>query len=280
MFGLGGDAADDSGSLMYTLVKFAGFPLAAGNELNGISFGGVGTGTNVEYVQVHNNSDDGVEFFGGTANVSHLVLTGNDDDSIDTDLGYQGAIQFALVVQREDGGDNIVEASSEPGAGVTPLSDATISNFTFVGSTGASGNGLRLNTGTVGQYANGVVVHPEECIRWEATAGDATAGYIQANDPNFDSVLFDCGTTLAVAADDAAAAAAAVADDANNVETASSLSGFVPFINGAAENGVTEVDPTTLDPFFVAAPYIGAVEDIDDRWWAGWSCGLEAGSSC
>ncbi|HAE94374.1 MAG TPA: hypothetical protein DCG65_07420, partial [Hyphomonas atlantica] len=66
-------------------------------------------------------------FFGGGVNVKYLVLTGNDDDSIDTDNGYNGSIQYAIVVQRESGGDNIVEASSA-GSGVTPLSNAKISN--------------------------------------------------------------------------------------------------------------------------------------------------------
>ncbi|HAE28499.1 MAG TPA: hypothetical protein DCG58_15145, partial [Hyphomonas adhaerens] len=102
------------------------------DELNGISFAGIGSGTKVEYIQVHQNLDDGVEFFGGGVNIKHLVLTGNDDDSIDTDNGYNGHIQYAIVVQRAAGGDNITEASSVSSS-VTPQSNPIISNFTFVG---------------------------------------------------------------------------------------------------------------------------------------------------
>ena len=73
-----------------------------------------------------------------------------DDDSLDTDNGWQGAVQFLIIRQRDSGGDNIVEASSvEPG--VAPLSDATVSNFTFVGGLASSNNNaFRLNSGTVG----------------------------------------------------------------------------------------------------------------------------------
>ena len=272
----GADAADDSGRIVYTLVKHAGYAInTLGNELNGITFGGVGNGTTVDYVQVHNNSDDGVEFFGGTVNVKHLVLTGNDDDSIDTDNGYQGNIQYAIVVQRADGGDNIVEASSAA-PGVTPSSNATISNFTFVGN---RSNAFRLNTGTIGHYLNGVVNYGKECFRFEDSAGNGTAGYQEGADPKFSSVLFDCELGLATAASDAAAAQGAVDADANNSTTiANSLTNT--FVNGAAESGVTAIDPTTFDTFFDEVDYIGAVENSDDTWWQGWSCGLEASDPC
>ena len=271
----GGDlTGDNSGTLRYTQVRYAGEELDTGNELNGISFGGVGDGTTVDFLQVHNNSDDGVEFFGGNVNVKHLVLTGNDDDSIDTDNGYQGNIQFAIVTQRDAGGDNMVEASSvAPGA--VPASDATISNFTFVNTGNTSGNGIRLNTGTIGTYVNGVVVEQNECLRYQDSAGDGTVGFTAGADPAFQSVLFDCGAGLS--RDDTVTAAAAVAADANNVETMNSLSGVT---NGTTETGVTAVDPSTLDPWFDAVDYIGAVENTTDTWYQGWSCGVPGSDDC
>ena len=271
----GGDlATDNSGTLRYTQVRYAGKVLATGNELNGISYGGVGSGTTVDYVQVHNNSDDGMEMFGGTVNLKHIVLTGNDDDSLDTDNGWQGKAQYLIVTQRDAGGDNMVEASSvAPGA--VPASDATVSNFTFINTGNTSGNGMRLNTGTIGTYVNGVVVEQNECLRYQDTAGDGVVGFTPGADPAFQSVLFDCGAGLA--RDDTTTAAAAVAADANNTETTNSLNGVV---NGATENGVTAVDPSTLDPFFDQVDYIGAVESSTDTWWSGWSCGLASGSSC
>ena len=70
----GADAEDNSGTLRYIVVKHAGRALAAGDELNGISFAGIGSGTEVEFIQVHQNLDDGVEFFGGTVSVRNLSL--------------------------------------------------------------------------------------------------------------------------------------------------------------------------------------------------------------
>lgn len=87
----GGNAAqDNSGVMSYMRVQHSGFVIVANNELNGITMAGVGAGTTFDHIQVHNSSDDGIEFFGGTANGKYIVLTGNDDDSLDTDTGYNG----------------------------------------------------------------------------------------------------------------------------------------------------------------------------------------------
>ena len=97
----GGDEADyDCGSLSYTRVEFAGFELTEGNELNGLTLGGCGTATTLNYVQVHEGLDDGIEIFGGAPNLKHIVLSHIEDDSLDWDQGFQGKIQFMLVQQR------------------------------------------------------------------------------------------------------------------------------------------------------------------------------------
>lgn len=267
----GATANDSSGRLTYLRVKFAGFPLpgTAGNELNGITFGGVGSGTEVDYIQVHNNADDGVEFFGGTVNVRHLVLTGNDDDSIDWDAGFIGNIQFAIVVQRTAGGDRVVEASNATGSSIAPQlrSRPTLSNFTFVGTRARN---ITMNSGTSGVLANGVVVG----MGASTICLDAEAAAAAPNSPTFNSVLFDCPTATSGANSDGFIAAGAN----NSTAVADSLTNT--FINGATENGRTAVNPTTLGGFFTAATYLGAVQNSSDRWWADWSCGLEAGTPC
>ena len=271
----GAEPTDNSGSLRYTLVKHSGFEVTTGNELNGITLAGVGSGTVVDYVQVHNSSDDGIEFFGGTVNGKHLVLTGEDDDSLDTDNGYNGSLQYVIVKQRAAGGDNMVEASSV--AGITPASNAKVSNFTFIGDAG--GNAFRLNTGTVGTYVNGVVKEVTECFRWETSAGNGVAGYQAGVDPAFNSVLFDCAGGLEVAGSDIGAASAALAAGTDNsTATASTL--INTFINGAAESAVTAFDVTGLSSDLEPVDYIGAVENATDTWWQGWSCGLEASDPC
>ncbi|NQV95473.1 MAG: hypothetical protein HQ482_10160, partial [Sphingomonadales bacterium] len=91
---------DSSGRLSYLQVRYPGFEVSTGNELNGISLGGVGRGTFFQNIQVHNSSDDAVEWFGGRVNGKNLAFTGNDDDSVDSDVGYKGFNQFVLAVQR------------------------------------------------------------------------------------------------------------------------------------------------------------------------------------
>lgn len=272
------DTTDSSGTLRFVSMRFSGFEIAPGNELNGITLAGVGSGTTVEYVQVHNSSDDGIEWFGGTVNNRYLVLTGNDDDSLDTDNGFNGSIQFVVVTQRDSGGDNIVEASSRA-PGTTPLSDAKFANFTFVGN---RTNAFRLNTGTVGTYVNGIVNYGKECFRWEDTAGNGLAGYQAGQDPAFASVLFDCALGLATGNSDAAAVSASVAADANNTTTTTS-SLAADFFPGPNEQNITPFDATTLGPFFQSAPYIGAfgpTETATQNWASGWTFGLFPDPSC
>ncbi|KCZ82555.1 lipoprotein, partial [Hyphomonas adhaerens MHS-3] len=160
-------------------------------------------------------------------------------------------------------------------------------NFTFVGN---QTNAFRLNTGTLGHYLNGVVDYGKECMRFQTSAGNAVAGYQEGADPKFSSVLFDCAGGLAVQPnpnpapgeqpkEDPAAADGAVAADANNsTNVANTLTST--FVNGSAEAAVTAVDPSTVSSFFDAVDYIGAVENAQDTWWQGWSCGLEASDPC
>jgi len=92
------DPNDSSGSLRYVSVRHAGDEIGEGNELNGITLGGVGQGTNLEFLEVYANFDDGIEWFGGTASGSHLAVFFVGDDSIDVDEGYTGVNQFMFIV--------------------------------------------------------------------------------------------------------------------------------------------------------------------------------------
>ncbi|MFP4485093.1 MAG: hypothetical protein ACLFO1_09600, partial [Spirochaetaceae bacterium] len=98
-YGGGEDSIDDdnSGTIKYVVVQFAGTLFSPDNELNGIVFQGIGSGTTVEYIQVHQNADDGIEFFGGSVQVKYYVGTGNQDDTLDGDDGWNGSAQFAIL---------------------------------------------------------------------------------------------------------------------------------------------------------------------------------------
>ncbi|WP_323844149.1 serine/threonine protein kinase [Microbulbifer magnicolonia] len=107
----GGDNnADSSGELSYVRVKHTGAEVASGDELNGIAFDAVGSGTVVRNLEAYSTYDDGIEFFGGAVNVENYVALYVRDDSIDIDEGYRGSITNALVVQSETDGNHCIEA--------------------------------------------------------------------------------------------------------------------------------------------------------------------------
>ena len=107
----GGDNdADDSGILRYVVVKHTGAQVGNGDELNGISFGSVGSSTIVENLEVYSTFDDGVEMFGGSFDITNLVAVYVRDDSIDIDEGYNGTITNALVVQAANDGNHCIES--------------------------------------------------------------------------------------------------------------------------------------------------------------------------
>jgi len=125
---------DDSGILRGVRIEFAGDRVTPSDELNGIALQGVGAGTTISYVQIHYNVDDGVEPFGGTVAVDHLVVTGIGDDSVDGTDGYRGWIQFIIGQQRGDEADNGMELSNDgEDADAAPRSTAVIANATMIG---------------------------------------------------------------------------------------------------------------------------------------------------
>src|SRR5690606_11738904 len=125
---------------------YSGFTLAPDKELQALTPSGVGSGTQLDHIQSHNSSDDGIEVFGGNVNMKHLVITGAEDDSLDTDVGYQGNIQYVIAVQRAGGtiGDSIMEIDSDGNENASPRQRVTISNFTFIHRNNAAGNGAAI----------------------------------------------------------------------------------------------------------------------------------------
>ncbi len=157
----GGDAADDdSGTLRYVRVEFAGFELAPDNELNGLSLGGVGAGTTLDFVQVHMGADDGIEFFGGTVGGKHLVVSFADDDGLDWDLGFRGKLQHVVVVQETNAGDNGIEAdNNEDDHDAAPRSEPTLWNVTLVGSGAGKGGAVEAQRAATFRRGTGVHLH-------------------------------------------------------------------------------------------------------------------------
>ena len=149
----GSDANDNSGILRYVRVEYSGGKASGQSENNGISFYGVGNGTIVEYIQVFEGKDDGVEFFGGTVNVSKMSVVNAEDDSIDWTEGYTGTITDAYVKHgtTHDKGIEADGFNTDLGNNSNPVfwSNPQIVNLTIVGlGSGSSSEAVRLRAGT------------------------------------------------------------------------------------------------------------------------------------
>ncbi len=161
----GGTAAThDCGTLRYVRIEYAGFELAPGNELNGLTLGACGSGTTVSYVQSHLGLDDGIEVFGGAVKLDHLVITQPDDDGLDWDLGWTGRAQFVVVQQKAGRGDKGIEADNHPTVfSATPRSAPELWNVTLVGGDGPTTDkrqgGLHLRRGTAVKLSNAIVAY-------------------------------------------------------------------------------------------------------------------------
>ena len=165
----GGASPDDTyncGTLKYVRVEFAGRALMQDNELNGITFNACGSGTTVDYVQVHRGIDDGIEIFGGTMDLKHAVLTHNDDDGLDWDKGWNGRAQFVVVQQAAGFGNHGFEASNNSANGnAMPRARPTIFNATLVGrkpdtaATEGKSRGIIFKEGTGALVSNTVVTN-------------------------------------------------------------------------------------------------------------------------
>ncbi len=135
------DNNDNSGDIRYVRIEFAGYVYAPNKEINGLTFGAVGSKTSVHHIQVSFSNDDSYEWFGGTVNCKHLVAYRGLDDDFDTDNGYSGKVQFGLAVRDPQIADNPSVSTSEgfesdndaSGSTATPQTSAIFSNFTMVG---------------------------------------------------------------------------------------------------------------------------------------------------
>ncbi|MEM9847512.1 MAG: T9SS C-terminal target domain-containing protein, partial [Bacteroidota bacterium] len=159
LFG-GDNDADDSGSLSYVSIRHGGAELAPGDEINGLTLGGVGSGTTMDHIEVIANQDDGIEFFGGTVSLKFASVSYCGDDSYDWDLGFRGKGQFWLALLGDDDGDNGGELDGAKPDDGEPTSNPTVYNATFIGagcnSSASNSNAMLFRDGSAGKFANSI----------------------------------------------------------------------------------------------------------------------------
>lgn len=267
----GSNSGDSSGSFTFNQIRYSGFELAPGNELQSLTTGGTGTGTTITNLMSFNSSDDGVEFFGGSVNVRNLAVIGASDDSLDVDSGAQANLDNVVVVQRTTTGDAIIELDSPNSASLPiaarPRTRMQVNNFTFVERSTASAQMVRARGGAALSLTNGVMDKIDGtttfCFRIdEQETLDALIG--------INSVVCDGGasnqargdrSTAANSTTDAEVLTAVTSGNSsgNNLAFTITLTGGI--VNGAGENGVAVFNAAPRSSFFTARTFVGAVQN-------------------
>jgi hypothetical protein len=281
----GTDAAHNCGTLKYARIEFAGFVLLNNNELNGLTLGGCGSATTVDFVQVHRGADDGVEVFGGAVDLKHVLITQPEDDGLDWDFGWAGRVQFMVIQQGTETGNNGIEAdNNKNNKEALPRSSPEIWNLTMVGAGRSAGGatksiGMTLREGTAGKLRSVIVYGFADNavdVDGASSAAQATAGALTLEG----SIFFgNKGTTNALPVestdndlgfDEVAALTAPSAQnrlvdpllaDPRNLDAPS----FKPLQDSPAL--LNALPPPS--GFFSAANFVGAIGA--DDWTAGWS---------
>ena len=274
----GGDNdADDSGILRYVIVKHTGAEVANGDELNGITFGGVGSSTVVENLEMYSTYDDGIEMFGGSVSFTNFVAVYVRDDSIDIDEGYNGTITNALVIQSAADGQQCVESDGIGGYSAANValnqdfinrglnSRPTINNLTCIisanaGGTHGSGAGWRFREGIWPVVNNSLVISSmsanatdnatdNACLRID---DDETNDAAANGDLQLNSVIFACQ------------------ENANDDEAS---------IVGDAVQFATVASGTAVDPSAAADPDLQLVESANKAQSLPWATSLVDGAA-
>lgn len=288
---------DNSGTLKYVRIEFAGIASQPNSEINGLTLGGVGSGTTIEYVQVAYGNDDAFEIFGGTVNAKYLVAYATADDDFDFDFGYTGRIQFGVtlrdpsVVDPGDAGNGIECDNDGTGTNATPATRPVLSNFTFVGPNVDNTASKNHNYANRFRRASNFVLNNSVLIGWmkgglslesDATynslVGTTTTSEFKNNLLHANASSYRIGSvTVAGATADAvktkaegsatvtlAAAADAKLTDPFNLASPNLLpAAGSPALTGAAFAG------DLTNTFFTSTTYRGAFSTTN--WMAGWT---------
>ncbi len=284
----GTDDADDSGVLKYISIRHGGTDIGAGNEINGLTLGGVGTGTTIEFIEIIANQDDGIECFGGKPQIKNAVISYCGDDCFDYDEGYRGNVQFLLAYQDANAGDRMGEhdggTTPEDGA---PYAHPIFYNATYIGRDLAAGKRMitfRDNAG--GEYHNSIFMNQAKGIDVEKLAsGEDSYNRFVSNELVLSNNVF---FNVAVAGTGATAAdlfkisfASGVTDSG---EQANFEGSFATNNNSVADPGITTspLNPipsnsanvsgaaAPISSWFTTTTYQGAFDPSGSNW-ASWT---------
>lgn len=281
----GSNDDDNSGTIRYVSVRYGGTDIGAGNEINGVTMGGVGRGTTIEYVEVFGNKDDGFEWFGGTVNTKFLVSAYNQDDAMDYDEGWRGNNQFWLVYQvgsADRGGEH--DGGTDPETG-TPYANPTIANASYFGlGSGGGKRALTFRDNAGGHYLNSIFAGYDRGVDIEylgdASVEDSHNRFVDGDLTFKSNILFDVARNAwAIADPDSVGVPQATLDAfsiyfGNEGNTTASdpmfmADGVTPMAGSVATSGVAA---NPAGSFFTTVSYKGCVDPaVGPTWIAGWT---------
>jgi hypothetical protein len=280
----GNDNADNSGQISYVVVKYAGFKVNDTQEMNGISFAAVGSGTQVDHIQIHANGDDGVEFWGGAVNLKYVYLTANFDDSLDWTNGWTGKAQFVYITHEDGNANRGIEAdSSSAGAAATPVSAPKLANFTILPGTdtanasGDNGEGILLRVGTAGELYNVLVqgrkgstadTESGECLELDGSVSSLVDN-VNNNTLVMSHSIIDCNEPFKTSGTTAINTETWFLGQQGNSATAVTITDGMPAATDTTLLGKGK-DLSTDDSFFESTNFIGAFDGQND-WRQGWA---------
>jgi hypothetical protein len=294
----GQNDADNSGVMRYCRIEYSGVALSPNNEINGLTMGGVGSGTTIEYIQVSWNGDDSFEWFGGTVNCKYLVSYIPVDDEIDNDFGYRGKIQFVLAVRKPSvadiSGSTCIESDNNAGPNYNiPRTQPHISNVTSIGPKQydtsvvnpnfTRGGHLRRNSlisiansvfmgWPTGVYYDGQGVTCGMELDSSRYKSNVLAGcYTVANSTSagcsFSALTYTTNNNTIIAT----TAGAQLSNAYGNISTGSYTPGnFYPVSGSPVLTGANFTYPGFSDQFFTHTTYRGAF-DQTSTWMDGWT---------
>ncbi|UKT62388.1 hypothetical protein [Pedobacter mucosus] len=305
----GTEAADNSGTMKYVRIEFGGIAYSVDNEINGLTMGGVGSGTTLDYIQVYRSGDDAFEWFGGTVNAKHLLAIGTWDDDFDTDFGYSGNVQFALAqrvstVADQSQSNGFESDNNGTGTDQTPKTSAVFSNVTILGPIKAAGGAFNANyyhgaqirrnssisilNSVISGFPIGIYIDDTKVI----TAGSTAANFTSGNMVIANNLIYGTKTTEVIVSNGAASAAIEAKLRLDNIFAQTSFAGslfgnaylyttdfgsgatlgnadFTLSATSAAATGAAFTNAKVSGSFFTQVSYKGAFGS--ENWAAGWT---------
>ncbi|MBK6766728.1 MAG: hypothetical protein IPG71_10540 [bacterium] len=208
--------SESSGRLSYVRLEFSGFDFTPTNQLNGLCLQAVGSGTQIDHINVVDFKDDAIEFFGGSVSVSYLMLTDGEDDAFDWTEGWDGTAHHVVIRQTREFSDRALECDNQSTDGggnhdAQPRSHPNLSNFTIIGKKGVTGtdgdNAITVRAGTEFAFRNFIVTRGRrDAFDLDDTAtslnGAASPGVANHDSVSMDySMFWDNGNTASEAID-------------------------------------------------------------------------------